>query len=102
MNFMAGWKYQRYCWLQTNVAEYDRARSSPPAGRSRGWRLLTIAVMIVMSALVVAGCTTEVQTSPPTESRGKARPPSLPQKCSHLYNVGRHHEWADCMGVGYR
>lgn len=27
---------------------------------------------------------------------------SLPEQCAHLYNVGRHKEWADCMGVGYK
>jgi len=26
---------------------------------------------------------------------------TLPQQCHHLYNVGRHREWADCIGVGY-
>lgn len=26
---------------------------------------------------------------------------SLPARCLPLYNVGRHEEWADCMGVGY-
>ena len=25
-----------------------------------------------------------------------------PQLCSHLYNTGKHREWARCMGVGYK
>ncbi len=25
----------------------------------------------------------------------------LAERCSHLYNVGRHRDWAECMGVGY-
>lgn len=24
-----------------------------------------------------------------------------PHPCDHLYNVGRHRDWAACMGVGY-
>lgn len=27
---------------------------------------------------------------------------SDPPDCGHLYNVDRHAEWADCMGVGYK
>lgn len=27
--------------------------------------------------------------------------PPAPQ-CAHLYNVDRHREWAECMGVGYK
>ena len=26
----------------------------------------------------------------------------VPGMCRHLYNVGRHEEWAACMGVPYR
>jgi hypothetical protein len=25
----------------------------------------------------------------------------LPSQCAHLYNVNRHEEWAECIGVGY-
>lgn len=25
---------------------------------------------------------------------------TLPEKCAHLYNVGRSEEWQECMGVG--
>ena len=25
----------------------------------------------------------------------------LPLKCRPLYNVGKHKEWAECIGVGY-
>ena len=32
----------------------------------------------------------------------KLTPRELPQVCKHLYNVGRHSEWAECMGVGYK
>lgn len=25
-----------------------------------------------------------------------------PMLCRHLYAVGKHYEWAECMGVGYK
>ena len=28
------------------------------------------------------------------------RPLSLPEICQKLYDVGRHKEWIECMGVG--
>ncbi len=27
---------------------------------------------------------------------------SLSASCRHLYDVGKHEEWAECMGVGYK
>ena len=27
---------------------------------------------------------------------------TVPPDCGHLYNVGKHNEWFDCMGVGLK
>ena len=27
---------------------------------------------------------------------------TTPPDCGHLYNVGKHNEWFDCMGVGLK
>ena len=35
----------------------------------------------------------EVQTPDPVDKR--------PQLCDNMYNVGKHQEWSECMGVGY-
>jgi hypothetical protein len=38
-----------------------------------------------------------------TLDQGESRHPvdNRPTICYHLYNVGKHSEWAECMGVGY-
>ena len=54
---------------------------------------------ILLTVLIMSNCSVEPLPAVPD----LVRPPrqTLPQKCAPLYNVGRHKEWAECMGVGY-
>lgn len=52
---------------------------------------LAMAVMIVLYQRAVSPAPKPVTVSM-----------SRPEMCSPLYNVGKHREWAECMGVGYR
>lgn len=36
------------------------------------------------------------------EEKHQPRVQRPPPDCDHLYNVDRHREWAECMGVGYK
>jgi len=58
------------------------------------WLLL----MLVATTLMLTS-----QVKPPTISTPESRPQfgSYPPDCGHLYDVDKHREWADCMGVGY-
>ena len=39
--------------------------------------------------------------SAPEQPQRVEVPATIPQQCAHLYNVGRHEEWCECIGVGY-
>jgi len=45
----------------------------------------------------------EAATELPHVDEPRERPAfgSAPPDCGDLYNVGKHQEWAQCMGVGY-
>lgn len=66
------------------------------------WSVIIACVLtafMCMSILIVAY---QRQMSPPPAPKPEAVSMSLPEKCSPLYNVDKHREWATCMGVAYR
>ena len=67
------------------------------------WELFKLAAVIVLAIIVigmVTGCNADpqppVQQTLPVQTVDKR-----PRMCDNLYNVGKHREWAECMGVGY-
>ena len=69
-----------------------------------------VMVASIMVALVYSGATMveTMQLHSVGKSLAHDPAPLRPQfgtrepDCGHLYNVGRHREWAECMGVGYK
>lgn len=52
----------------------------------------------VLTTLLLGSCTeTLVVAMPPVSVPAVTQ--SLPDKCRHLYNVGRSSDWRHCMGV---
>lgn len=65
--------------------------------------LFYMACVLGMMLLVARHMKPQVHTTPEPQvhiQMGYMGLPS-PPKCEHLYNVARHKEWAECMGVGY-
>ncbi len=54
----------------------------------------------ITGVLVTITYTVITAARPPEPAVAQVYRVSQP-KCAHLYNVGKHKEWADCMGVGY-
>jgi len=65
-----------------------------------------IAWMSFVSALILYCLVVFFKAIMPVDAESvqvsNVRPQSKLAKCEHLYNVRRHSDWADCMGVGYR
>lgn len=57
---------------------------------------MRVGLIIVVWLLV-----TTFNLSNRTPSPSVVKPGATP-RCAHLYNVDRHREWAECMGVGYK
>ena len=61
-----------------------------------------IITALLITVLYFAIAITGFEKSKGAEVAPKAPRPSRPQLCHDLYNVDRHKEWAECMGVGYK
>jgi len=64
--------------------------------RVAGTIVLTFCIMIVVFTGAVFW-----RLSAPKPIQRLEVPATIPQQCAHLYNVDRHREWANCIGVGY-
>ena len=69
-------------------------------------RWMNIAVLTMLLIELGSGSSGEnLPTVPkwkPTSNDRTGLTPHRPTECRHLYNVGKHKEWSECMGVGYK
>ncbi len=64
----------------------------------------TLFVLLILVFLIAGSCSLEPVPQESTEREPSSQNPKsthLPYLCRHLYNIGRHRDWAMCMGVGY-
>ena len=61
--------------------------------KSEGWFVILLILLLGFSC---SGCEEQSKHVPRPEFG------TVPPDCGHLYNVGKHKDWADCMGVGFK
>lgn len=70
-------------------------------------RVVTVCIVAILAAdLTIGGCIYGIEIQGrPRKMIARDGPAKdliyLPSQCRALYNVGRHNDWSDCMGVSY-
>lgn len=80
-----------------------REKKNATDRRRRGLQLFVVSVITATLLLTLLYLAISVWVI--EEAKGDEPTPAprtqLPSECAHLYNKGKHKEWAACMGVGY-
>lgn len=64
--------------------------------------MIRVSLCFFAIAVVLNTCNSEPREPEPVPDMQTTERLHLAEKCKHLYNVDRHREWADCVGVGYK